>query len=64
MPVTTPPVLVMLAVVVGDIDHVPPTDVLVSVVVIPSHTVSVPPMADGKGYTVTIAVVRQPVGSV
>ncbi len=45
--------------------HVPPGVVVVNVVVLFSHTCRDPPIVDGNAYTVTSAVVRQPVaGSV
>jgi hypothetical protein len=43
--------------------HVPPVVVLLTVVVSPAHTCSVPVMAAGSGFTVTVAVRIQPVPS-
>lgn len=63
-PVTTPPVL-MLPVPGALLLQVPP-GVLFRVVVLPTHTPNdgVAVIAAGKVYTVTTAVVRQPVGKV
>ena len=64
MPPTTPfeaptvPVAVMLLL------HVPPAGVPLRVVVLLTHTASVPLIAVGSGFTVTTAVARQPVESV
>jgi hypothetical protein len=44
--------------------HVPPETASLSVSEVPWQKVAVPPIAAGDGYTVTMAVVRQPVGSV
>lgn len=44
--------------------HEPPPEALVSVVVVPGHAVSVPPIAAGNGLTVTAWVARQPVGNI
>lgn len=44
--------------------HVPPLVVVLSVVVLPAHTLAVPVMEAGKGFTVIPFVVAQPVGSV
>jgi hypothetical protein len=44
--------------------HVPPPDGLISVVLTPSQTLSVPMMVAGSVLTVKVAVLRQPVGSV
>jgi len=44
--------------------HVPPADVLLSVVVAPTHTTAVPVMEAGRGLTVKPVVVLHPVGSV
>lgn len=43
--------------------HVP-APALVSVVVVPTHTDGVPPMAAGSALTVTVAVRKQPLGVV
>ena len=44
--------------------HVPPPESELNVVVAPGHTLNVPVMAAGNGYTVTTFVVVHPVGSV
>jgi hypothetical protein len=44
--------------------HVPPVVALLSVVVSPSHTCSTPVVVAGSGFTVTVVVIRQPVGIV
>lgn len=63
-PVDTPVTVVVLP---GDVTvatdglilvHVPPGVVLLSVVVAPEHTVPIPLMAAGKGFTVSTAVAR------
>jgi len=60
-PVTTP---VPMPIVAGPLMlHVPVPGLLLSVVVLPSQTVSVPLTGDGKAVTVTTAVVVQPVPS-
>lgn len=41
--------------------HVPPGVASVSVTVEPGHTCKLPPIADGSGSTVRIAVLMQPV---
>jgi hypothetical protein len=63
VPGATPPIkpgLSIVAIVVGVIDHVPPVVVVVSVVVRPTHSVRLPVMGAGVGFTVTILVVVQP----
>ena len=44
--------------------QVPPAEASVNVVVKPKHTVKGPDIAEGKGLTVTTAVMMQPVGNV
>jgi hypothetical protein len=44
--------------------HTPPGGVAVNVVVNPTHTLAVPEIDDGDGFTVTTVVVKHPVGSV
>jgi hypothetical protein len=44
--------------------HDPPGVALLSVVVAPAHTDATPVIANGKGLTVTVNVVSQPVGKV
>jgi hypothetical protein len=41
--------------------HEPPVVVLLNVVVLPTHTLVVPVIAAGSAFTVTIAVMLQPV---
>jgi hypothetical protein len=66
VPASTPPTIpveeptVALAVVL--LVHVPPVVELKSVVVPPAHTLSVPPIAAGRGFTVIDVVLWQPVG--
>ena len=60
-PVTTP-VLLTDAITNILLLHVPPP-ASVNAVVSPTHTLSVPVIADGNGLTVTTDVVLQPVGS-
>jgi hypothetical protein len=43
-----------------DDDHVPPVVASINVVVIPEHTVRIPTIAVGNGFTVNTAVVWQP----
>jgi hypothetical protein len=59
-PVTTPVVKPTVAIPVALLLHVPPPASL-NVVVNPEHTVSVPSIAVGNGFTVTTAVMIQPV---
>ena len=56
-PVTTPVVKFTLAIAVFELVHVPTRVVSDKVVVNPEHTVSVPNISDGNGFTVTTAVV-------
>lgn len=68
MPAVTPvtvtePAMVILPVPVPTL-HTPPPGVSLNVVVDPEHTVSVPIIGTGKVFTVTTAVVIQPVGKV
>ena len=58
-PVTTPDVDTV-AVVLLPVLQVPPVVVSVNAVVIPSHTVGVPPIVAGSAFTVTFAVAAQP----
>jgi hypothetical protein len=44
--------------------HVPPDIASLRVVVDPTHTLNVPPIAGGAGFTVMIRVAAQPVGNV
>ena len=59
-PVTTPVALPTIAVALLPVLHVPPVAVSVRVVVSPSHTVIVPVILLGSGFTVTFAVAAQP----
>ena len=63
-PVTTPVDSPTVAIPVALLLHVPPPVPSVSVVVNPEHTVRVPLIAVGNGFTVTMAVCIQPVASV
>ena len=56
-PVTTPVVEPTVAFAVFELVHVPTSVVSDEVVVNPEHTVSVPNIPDGNGFTVTTAVV-------
>ena len=62
MPLTTP-VPVTVAVEGLAVDQVPPGEASANVIVAPAHTCVGPVMADGTGYTVTVSVAVQPVGS-
>ena len=62
-PETIPELVPIVATLVLLLIHVPPP-VLDSVVVEPAHTVVVPVIADGNGFTVRTVVVIQPVDSV
>ena len=55
-PVKSPVVDPIVATAVLLLVHVPPVDELVRVVVEPLHTVVVPAIAAGEGFTVTIVV--------
>ena len=61
IPVTTPVVATTVAVPVAPLVQLPPVGPLLSVVVLFSHTCSVPVMASGNGFTVTVAIFEQPV---
>ena len=63
-PVTTPELLPTVAVVALLLLHVPPVGVLLSVLLLPTHTVGVPPITAGRALTVTLADTPQFVGSV
>jgi len=49
---------------VGLFDQVPPALAFVSVVVWPVHTLSVPPIAPGSVFTVTVTMDAQPVAPI
>lgn len=60
-PVTTPLDVPTVAIDDGAPLHVPPPIPSLSVVVRPTHTLNVPVIVDGSGFTLTVAVVAQPV---
>jgi hypothetical protein len=62
-PDTTPVPETTVAAAVVPLVHAPPAGALVSVVVLPGHTVKVPDMGD-IGFTVTVVTLRQPVGNI
>ena len=62
-PVTTPVALIVATAGLALV-QVPPGLELLRAVVDPTHTLSVPVIAAGKGLTVTVAVIKQPVGNV
>ena len=66
VPAVTPVIMPAVLMVATDgvlLLHVPPMVVLLTVVVSPAHTCSVPVMVAGSGFTVTVAVRIQPVPS-
>ena len=66
VPCVTPdtvPVLLIVAVAVGVALHVPPVVTSLRTVVDAAHTLVVPEIAAGAGFTVTTAVTVQPVPS-
>ena len=62
--VTAPVEALMVAISGEPLLQVPPAGKLLSTVVPPAHTDKLPDIAAGKGFTVTLFVVEQPVGSV
>ena len=64
LPVTMPVVTPTDALALPELQVTPPGVALLSVVVCPSHTVSVPVMAVGSGFTTIACVAAQPVASV
>ena len=64
LPASTIPVVTPIVASEPVIDHVPPDGVQLSVVVPDAHTFAAPVMMPGSALIVTIAVLRQPVGSV
>ncbi len=62
-PVTTPEEEPTVATSKSELVHTPPVTVLVRVVVAPTHTVGVPPIVGGIAFTVSVAILRQVVGS-
>ena len=63
MPLTMPVTVTTVAIVVPVLLHVPPMLVSVRLVVDPAHTVAVPSIAAGSGFTVTGVVTLQPAPS-
>lgn len=65
VPATTPPIVPVAPPIVAVagvlLTHVPAPDASVNVTDVPGHTASAPPMAAGKGFTVSIFVVVHPV---
>ncbi len=59
-PVTRPVVTPMVATDSALLAHVPPAGVLVSIIVLPTHTIAGPAIADGPGLTLTVLVAMQP----
>lgn len=64
LPPVTTPVLLTVAVAALPVPHAPPVLVVLSVVVIPIHTCAIPVIGAGTGFTVTVALVKQPVPNV
>jgi hypothetical protein len=62
-PVTTPPAVIVATAGVALL-HVPPAVALLKVVVALTHTLVVPVIAAGSGFTVTVVVTAQPVPKV
>src|SRR3954468_20312933 len=62
VPVTTPVADPTVAIAVLLLVHVPPLTVLVSVIILPWHTGTFPPIAEGLGFTVICWVALHPVG--
>lgn len=60
MPVSTPVVLLMVAFAVFELDHVPPAEVLVSVVVAAGQTLALPVIVGSAAFTVTVVVLAHP----
>ena len=63
-PVTLPELVPTVAIVVLSLVQVPPAVASVNIVDNPKHTFVIPVIAEGKGYTLTVVVALQPVGSV
>jgi len=63
-PVIIPLLVPMVATVVLLLVHEPPDVALLSVVVRPTHTLVVPEIAAGRGFTVSTVVAIQPVARV
>jgi len=62
-PVTTPPAVIVATAGVPLL-HIPSAVASLKVVVDPTHTLVVPVIAAGKGFTVTVVVTAHPVGKV
>jgi hypothetical protein len=62
-PVTTPVPLTVARELLLEL-HEPPTDEVLKPVVCPTHTVAVPVIGNGNGFTVIAYLVKQPVGNV
>jgi len=62
--VTSPVDKSMFAIVVLLLNQVPPGAAFIRVAVCPRHSSSVPEIVEGRGFIVTVAVVKQPAGSV
>ena len=60
----TPEAISIVPTDVAELAQVPPDGVLLNVRVSPKQAVVVPPMVDGSAFTVTTAVLLQPVESV
>ena len=60
MPDALPDVATIVAIAVLLLVHVPPGNVFVSVVELPSHTLAMPPIAEGRGVMVSLKSVAQP----
>jgi hypothetical protein len=56
-PVTTPEVLLIVAIETSPLTHVPPAVIVLKLVVVLLQTVAVPVIAEGTGSTVTAVVV-------
>ena len=63
-PVTNPVLVPIVATAVRLLLHVPPGVPSLKVVVSPAHIVVLPDIAAGKGLTVTVTVLKQPVGNI
>ena len=67
MPAVTPPTMpseVTVAMLVEPLDHVPPGDASVKVVVAPTHMLAVPEILAGVGFTITEPTTKHPVDNV
>ena len=64
MPVTMPVVVVIFALVVSLLLHVPPLTLLLRVAVPPMHTLKTPVIAPGARLVVKLVVATQPLGAI